>query len=163
MSRPDKPKWRYIALRLQAPTPISRRGFGNALKGQVRKAELDPPPELTRFEWPHAIVRADHTNHLEARKMLAGMTWAIEAAAKVPLQVETLSTSGTIRRVTKRVRFLQERGPAAGGSKSPGKGKDSRDKPKGPRRSPVAGGPAAPPGRTRGYVAPPGRATRRQG
>lgn len=110
MSQAGRPRPRYIALRIQGATPISRKAFQNALKGRARHEEIpDTAVKLTRYEWPHAVVWCDHRWAPQVRAMLPNMTWAVEAAQKVPVAVETLGTSGTIKTLTTRLGILRER------------------------------------------------------
>jgi RNase P/RNase MRP subunit POP5 len=105
---------RYIAFRLHGPTAVSRRAFGNALRGRARHEGWQDAdgPHLTRYEWPHGIVRTAHTHQAKTKGLLGRITWAVEGAGKVELKVETLSASGTLRALTDRVGFLQQRGEA---------------------------------------------------
>ncbi len=116
MSKAHDPHWRYVAFRLDGSTPIGRRALGNALKGRFRKNGWpdEELPQLTRFEWPHAIIKVHHHRLADAREGLPKMDWAIENDAKVSLTVETLSSSGTIKTLTDRLGILQVRGPPPG-------------------------------------------------
>ncbi len=114
MSKAHDPHWRYVAFRLEGPNPVSRKALQNAIKGRFRKEEWpdEELPQLTRFEWPHAIVKVHHFRLSDCRNVLPKMDWAVEAAAKVSFQVETLSSSGTIKTLTDRLGILSDRGPA---------------------------------------------------
>ena len=108
------PRPRYVAFRLAGATPVSRKAFANALKGRARQegwADGDGP-HLTRYGWPHGIVRVEHTHLARCRALLPGITWAIEGGARVEFAVETLSSSGTLKALTERVGVLQERAAA---------------------------------------------------
>lgn len=115
MSKAHDPHWRYVAFRLDGERPISRRALGNALKGRFRKDGWtdEELPQLTRFEWPHAIIKVHHHRLDDARAGLPKMDWAIENAAKVAFTVETLSSSGTIKTLTDRLGILADRGQPA--------------------------------------------------
>jgi RNase P/RNase MRP subunit POP5 len=105
------PRPRYVAFRIDGAKPVSRRAFNNALKGRARHegwADADGP-HLTRYGWPHGIVRVEHTHLARCRELLARVTWAVDGDAKVDLRVETLSSSGTLKALTERVGVLAER------------------------------------------------------
>ncbi|HUR62880.1 MAG TPA: hypothetical protein VM241_00200 [Candidatus Thermoplasmatota archaeon] len=110
MSKVSMPRPRYIAFRLTGPK-VSRRGFGNALRGRAKHEGWadGQGPRLTRYAWPHGIVRVEHTEQQEARGLLGRITWAIEADARVEIAVETVNASGTLKALTGRVGFLAER------------------------------------------------------
>jgi RNase P/RNase MRP subunit POP5 len=114
MSKAHDPHWRYVAFRLDGPNAISRRALGNAIKGRFRKNGWpdEELPQLTRFEWPHAIVKVNHFRLADCRETLPTMDWAVEGEAKVSFKVETLSSSGTIKSLTDRIGFLKIRGAA---------------------------------------------------
>lgn len=114
MSKVSMPRPRYVAFRLAGDTPVSRRTFANALKGRAREQGWPDAaaPQLTRYAWPHGIVRVEHTDAGRTRDLLAGITWAVEGNARVALTVETLSTSGTLKALTERVGVLKERASA---------------------------------------------------
>ncbi|HEX2066750.1 MAG TPA: hypothetical protein VHI93_08060 [Candidatus Thermoplasmatota archaeon] len=110
MSKVSMPRPRYIAFRLSGP-PISRRAFANALRGRARHegwAE-GQGPHLTRYGWPHGIVHVGHAEQAKARALLGRITWVVEGDARVEVQVETVGASGTLKALTGRVGFLQER------------------------------------------------------
>jgi RNase P/RNase MRP subunit POP5 len=111
MSRP-----RYLAFVLRGP-PLSRRAFGNALRGRAKHEGWagGEGPHLTRYAWPHGIVRVEHTRQQSARDLLGRITWAVEGTARVEVAVETVGASGTLKALTGRVGFLaeRERKPAA--------------------------------------------------
>ena len=153
VSKAHDPHWRYVAFRLHGETPLSRRAVQNAVLGRARREGVpdDEAPQLTRYEWPHAIVRVHHFHLAAVREWLPRITWAVEAAARVPVTVETLSSSGTIRALTRRLGILEERGrpPARERTDGDRPAKPGRSGP-GPRasaRSAPSGGPAPPPGR----------------
>jgi len=111
MSKVSMPRPRYVAFTVTAPVPISRKAFANALKGRARHegwADADGP-HLTRYGWPHGIVRVEHTHAAKARALLANVTWAMEGGARVGLAVRTDSTSGTLKALTTRTGVLQAR------------------------------------------------------
>ncbi len=111
MSKAHDPHWRYIALALTGG-PATRRSLQNAVLGRARKEGIpdDQAPQLTRFEWPHAIVKVHHHRLIEACEWLPRVSFVVEAGAKLPLGVATMKASGTIRSLTARLGILQERG-----------------------------------------------------
>lgn len=110
MSKAHMPHWRYVALRLSGQK-IGRRALQSALTGQARKHGIpdDRLPNLTRFDWPHAIVRFRHMDADAGRNWLPDMGWAIEGDKKHAIKVETMLTSGTIKTLTDRLGILQKR------------------------------------------------------
>ncbi|MHB1262302.1 MAG: hypothetical protein ACYC2H_11375 [Thermoplasmatota archaeon] len=115
MSKISMPRPRYLAFEVKAASPVSRRAFANALKGRARHegwSDADGP-HLTRYAFPHGIVRVEHTRAAACRTLLAGLTWAVEGAARIELSVRTLSTSGTLKALTDRVGVLKERAAPA--------------------------------------------------
>ena len=115
MSKVSMPRPRYVAFEAKAAAPVSRRAFANALKGRARHegwADADGP-HLTRYAFPHGIVRVEHTRAAACRALLAGVTWAVEGGARVELAVVPLSTSGTLKALTDRVGVLKERAAPA--------------------------------------------------
>jgi RNase P/RNase MRP subunit POP5 len=110
VSKVAMPRPRYIAFRL-AGAQVSRRAFANALRGRAKHegwAE-GQGPHLTRYAWPHGIVRVEHTEQAKARELLGRITWAAEGVARAEFAVETVGASGTLKALTGRVGFLQER------------------------------------------------------
>jgi RNase P/RNase MRP subunit POP5 len=115
MSKVSMPRPRYLAFEVKAGAPVSRRAFGNALKGRARQEGWPDAdgPHLTRYAFPHGIVRVEHTRAADCRALLAAVTWAVEGGARVELSVRTLSTSGTLKALTERVGVLKERAAPA--------------------------------------------------
>jgi RNase P/RNase MRP subunit POP5 len=114
MSKVSMPRPRYIAFELRSPAPVSRRAFTNALKGRARHdgwADADGP-HLTRYAFPHGIVRVEHTHSARGRELLQRITWAMEGGARIEFVVESLSTSGTLKALTTRTGVLAERADA---------------------------------------------------
>lgn len=114
MSKVSMPRPRYLAFELKAAAPVSRRAFANALKGRARHEGWPDAdgPHLTRYAFPHGIVRVEHTHQARCRALLPTVTWAMEEGARVPVAVETLSSSGTLKALTERVGVLKQRAPA---------------------------------------------------
>lgn len=105
MSKIAMPRPRYVAFRIEAERPIARRAVGQAL----RQASADWPqgtaPQLTRYEWPHGIVRVEHTQQAAAGALLAGL----QNMEGLSVRVRTLSASGTLKALTQRIGALTQR------------------------------------------------------
>lgn len=115
MSKVAMPRPRYVAFEVKAAAPVSRRAFANALKGRARHEGWPDAdgPHLTRYAFPHGIVRVEHSRAAACRALLGAVTWAVEGGARVELAVRTLSTSGTLKALTGRVGVLRERAAPA--------------------------------------------------
>lgn len=110
MSKAHFPHWRYVALHLEG-TPVSRRALQSAIGKAARTQGVpdDDLPHLTRFQWPHAIVRVHHHQLDAARTWLPAITAVHQEGRSVALRVQTLSTSGTIKALTDRLGVLKQR------------------------------------------------------
>jgi RNase P/RNase MRP subunit POP5 len=115
LSKVSMPRPRYVAFEVKSAAPVSRRAFANALRGRARHDGWpdDDGPHLTRYAYPHGIVRVEHEKAEACRRLLAAVTWAVEGGARVELDVRTLSTSGTLKALTGRVGVLKERAAPA--------------------------------------------------
>ena len=115
MSKISMPRPRYLAFEVKAPSAVSRRAFANALKGRARHEGWPDAdgPHLTRYAFPHGIVRVEHTHAAACRKLLAAITWAVEGTTRIEFVVVPLSTSGTLKALTDRVGVLKERAAPA--------------------------------------------------
>ncbi|HUR24579.1 MAG TPA: hypothetical protein VM327_01005 [Candidatus Thermoplasmatota archaeon] len=116
MSKVSMPRPRYVAFEATAAFPLSRRAFANALKGRARHegwADAEGP-HLTRYAFPHGIVRVEHSRATACRALLAGITWAVEGGARIDVAVRTVSTSGTLKALTGRTGVLGQRADPAG-------------------------------------------------
>lgn len=116
MSKVSMPRPRYVAFELRATSPVSRRAFANALKGRARHEGWPDAdgPHLTRYAFPHGIVRVEHSRAADCRALLAGVAWAVEAGQRVELAVRTTSTSGTLKALTGRIGVLAQRADPPG-------------------------------------------------
>lgn len=125
----DRP--RYVAFRIDQEAPVSRRAVGQALQAAAREAGLAEAPQLTRYAFPHGIVRVSHEHLATLRALLP----RLRAPNGQAIPVETLLTSGTILALTSRLGVLGTRGapegeapalPPGGGSQprgpAPGRG-----------------------------------------
>ena len=107
MSKVSMPRPRYVAFRIDGPRPLARRAVGAAVRNAAKAAgwpDADAP-QLTRYAWPHGIVRVEHTRAAGAKGLLQAIT-AIDGDA---VRVATLSTSGTLDALTSRLGVLTER------------------------------------------------------
>ena len=104
MSKVSMPRPRYVAFRIDGPKPLARKAVSAALRAATKGWAEGTAPQLTRYAWPHGIVRVEHTHAAQARALLAALR-DIDG----PVQVEPLSTSGTLAALTDRVGVLRER------------------------------------------------------
>ncbi len=104
MSKVSMPRPRYVAFRITAAKELPRRAVGNALRAASKGWPEGTAPQLTRYAWPHGIVRVEHTHAAQARALLAALR-----DVEGPVQVEPLSTSGTLKALTTRLGLLEER------------------------------------------------------
>ena len=87
---------RYVAFRLH----------GGPLPRQALSGVLPPAAKLTRFDGTHGIVRTLHTDRAQTQAFLE----ALGQAGGRPVRVETLATSGTLRKAAE---ALPPESPAA--------------------------------------------------
>lgn len=104
MSKVSMPRPRYVAFRIEGPKELPRRAVGNALRAASQDWPEGAAPQLTRYAWPHGIVRVEHTGQARAIALLNGLV-AIDG----PVRVETLSSSGTLKALTGRLGLLEDR------------------------------------------------------
>lgn len=104
MSKVSMPRPRYVAFRIEGPRPLARREVANALREASKGWAGGTAPQLTRYAWPHGIVRVEHTHAAQARALLAALK-----DLGGPVRVEPLSTSGTLKALTDRIGVLRER------------------------------------------------------
>lgn len=105
-------RFRYVAFRLEpgpgasegAPDDGGDGGTGPVtfrdLVGELRRMDDGDDAWLVEFDGIHGIVRCPHTAKEATIALLSGM----DRVGDVPVDVETLGTSGTIRRC--RAKFL---------------------------------------------------------
>ncbi|MEA3191243.1 MAG: hypothetical protein QOD77_1825 [Thermoplasmata archaeon] len=112
MSKVSMPRPRYLAFEVAAGAPVPRKAFASALRAAARAggwAESDAP-QLTRYAWPHGVVRVEHLHAARARGLLAGITWAQDGAGpRAEVRVRTLATSGTLKALAARTGVLGSR------------------------------------------------------
>ena len=101
------PRPRYVAFRIEAPKPLPRKAVAAGLRAAAKALALPEAlaPQLTRYAWPHGIVRVEHTEAARTRALLG----ALRDLDGTPVKVETLSTSGTLLALTTRLGVLAER------------------------------------------------------
>jgi len=99
MSKVAMPRPRYIAFAIDGARPAARGEVQQALRA------LPGSPQLTRYAWPHGIVRVEHGHEAACRAALARVQRVGDQAATV----RPLSTSGTLLALTTRLGVLQER------------------------------------------------------
>jgi RNase P/RNase MRP subunit POP5 len=89
---------RYIAFRIHSPRIISRNEFIAAIREHIpSKEDWDRmKPWLTVFENNEGILRCVHTNKDKATSLLTSIK--IISRDKIPIKVETLGISGTIKK-----------------------------------------------------------------
>lgn len=110
MSKAHFVHWRYIAVALDGPK-VSRRDLNRAVLelGRSRGLPEDRWPSLTRYDFPHALVRVQHMDAWPCREWLAkGLTVKHNGKA-TSLAVATLRTSGTVKTVTEKLGILLKR------------------------------------------------------
>lgn len=86
---------RHIAFRLSAGEPIARADLAAAIRSVGAQAGIDPPPELTVFDGDNGLVRVRHVHALAARAAITKV--ASVGRRAIPVRIETLGTSGTMR------------------------------------------------------------------
>ena len=90
---------RYIAFRVVSPRPVSKGEMGEAIRRAAAPAEAG---RLTLILWRDGLglVKCPHTAKEATIALLRGLI----TAGTAPIRVETLGTSGTIRRA--RAKYL---------------------------------------------------------
>lgn len=122
MSKVESDRPRHVALRLEAPAPLGRRQFQEALQARLTaRGWKGGPVRLTRHAWPHAMVRVGHDDLAALRAVLAG-SWGT-------LQVETLGVSGTIAALSQRLGILTSRDGEASRASAPAPSKSDGRRP----------------------------------
>ena len=104
MSKVSMPRPRYVAFRIDGPKELARKSVSAALRAATKGWAEGTAPQLTRYAWPHGIVRVEHTHATQARALLAALR-DIEG----PVAVVPLSTSGTLKALTDRIGVLERR------------------------------------------------------
>lgn len=105
MSKISMPRPRYVAFRITAEKAVPRRAISQALRQASATWVESTAPQLTRYEWPHGIVRVEHMHQAAARDLLNTLS-VIDGQA---VTVETLSASGTLKALTDRLGVLAKR------------------------------------------------------
>lgn len=103
----ERERKRYIAFKITAPQVISRNELISAIREKVKSNESwgNMKPWLTIFEDNVGILRCVHTYKDEAVKLLTSIK--IVGKEKMPVNVETLGTSGTIKQAKRKYLSLR--------------------------------------------------------
>lgn len=96
------PRVRYIGFRLHTERPVDRKALIEAIRRTGRRFEgaEAAAPWLTRYDGTLGVVRCIHAGVAVTRKILDAIEEVPVDGASVPVRVETLATSGTIRTLT---------------------------------------------------------------
>jgi len=97
-----RPRYRYIAFRVEGPRPFSRGEVLDALHA------LPDPLWLVGYEHPLGLARCVHRNKESTIQALRGM----QTVAGESVRVTTLGTSGTIRAATEKYLSREFAAPA---------------------------------------------------
>lgn len=116
MSSVTMPRPRYVAFQLDGAEPMARRDVAAALSAAAKAEWKGTAPQLTRYGWPHGIVRCEHDQLKPLLALLDRMAGGWNGTT-----LRTLSTAGTILALTSRLGILAGRaeppppraGPAA--------------------------------------------------
>ena len=105
------PHWRYIACHAASERSLERRAVQTTLTQAARAAGVpeDRLPQVTRIDGEHFIVKVRHMDLAGARAWLPAIRVVRLKGADVPVQIETLSSSGTIKTLTDRLGILRTR------------------------------------------------------
>lgn len=94
MSKLSMPRPRYVAFRITAARPVDRRAVANAVRDAAGTWPAGATaPHLTRYAWPHGVVRVEHTEASALRALLVGL----RRIGDQDVAVDTLATSGTLK------------------------------------------------------------------
>ena len=98
---------RYIAFKVHSSRNLSRNELISAIREKVINNEswVKIKPWLTIFEDNEGILRCVHINKDEAIKLLTSIK--IVGKEKMPVRVETLGTSGTIKQAKRKYLSLR--------------------------------------------------------
>ena len=98
---------RYIAFKVYSSRTLSRNELISAIREKVKNNEswVNMKPWLTIFEDNEGILRCVHTNKDEAVKLLTSIK--IVGKENMPVRVETLGTSGTIKQAKRKYLSLR--------------------------------------------------------
>ena len=94
----EKPKIRYITFKVHSPRIFSRKEFISAIRQNISRKEVwdKMKPWLTVFQNNQGILRCNHTEVDRAKELLISIKFV--GGEQVPVTVETLGTSGTIKK-----------------------------------------------------------------
>lgn len=94
----QRDKKRYIAFKIHAPRSITRKEFIAAIRGNIKDNNSwnNMKPWLTVFGDNAGILRCTHSAKDEAIVLLGSISYV--GREKIDVKVETLTTSGTIKK-----------------------------------------------------------------
>lgn len=99
-------KVRYVAFRVEVDQDVPRQAMIQAIQQAGRHLDAEgfdaADVWLTRFDGARGIVRCRHRGAAFTRELLGGLDHISIAKIDVPVRVETVGTSGTIRAVVQR-------------------------------------------------------------
>ena len=89
---------RYIAFRIEGRRRVTPPEFTEALRGAAASVPAPERPRLVLLAGDRGLVRCRHT----AKEATIALLRAVTKAGGGPVRVETLGTSGTIRRARRK-------------------------------------------------------------
>jgi RNase P/RNase MRP subunit POP5 len=103
----QRDKKRYIAFKVHAPRLISRKEFIAAIRNNIKENNSwdTMKPWLTVFEDNAGILRCTHTAKDDAIALLDSITHV--GREKIEVKVETLTTSGTIKKAKENIERIK--------------------------------------------------------
>lgn len=88
-------KWRYIAFKIEGEATFARNDFLGALLRRSRGTALGDTFRITVFDRNFGILKVPHRLKDDAIEVLG----SVDEVRGVPCRVDTLRTSGTIRKL----------------------------------------------------------------
>lgn len=97
-SKIKKPKRRYITFKVHSPKILSRKEFISAIRQNISGKEAwdKMQPWLTVFQDNEGILRCNRNEVDKAKELLISIKSV--GREQIPVTVETLGTSGTIKK-----------------------------------------------------------------
>jgi RNase P/RNase MRP subunit POP5 len=94
----QRDKKRYIAFKVHAPRQVTRKEFIAAIRGNIKNNNSwnTMKPWLTVFGDNRGVLRCTHSAKDEAKALLGSISHV--GKEKTEVKVETLTTSGTIKK-----------------------------------------------------------------
>ena len=100
------PKVRYIGFRVEAPEPLPRQAMIQAIQATGRATDAvrfeAAGVWLTRFDGKRGVLRCAHPGAGFAREVLNAVMTVPVSGRAIPVTIQTVGTSGTIRALTLR-------------------------------------------------------------